>query len=208
MAHLGWRQLVAGWPWHGGDGHYPIPAYSEFMPPPRLGRKPYGHWETFTFRDDDPYGWMVSEYEERLELAPGFDTIANQVVRSLVALAEGRAYGIGRSRFADNAYWPEILARQAGHLAQERFVVLLPLALSRTQDDKGRVRWTLFGNSEQGPSRAFWRGFFSAPDVELPADQAMDFFRDLLQRVYGMTVQTLSDLRAAGFRILPAIADP
>ena len=29
-------------PWFEGEGNYPIPAYSEFMPPPRVGRKPYG----------------------------------------------------------------------------------------------------------------------------------------------------------------------
>ena len=31
------------------------------------------------------------------------------------------------------------------------------------KDDKGRLRWTLFGSSEQGPARPFWRGFFTAP---------------------------------------------
>ena len=51
-------------------------------------------------------------------------------------------------------------------------MLLLSLALSRTQDDKGRVRWTLFGVSEQGPARAFWQSFFSAPGVELPEPQA------------------------------------
>jgi hypothetical protein len=209
MTVEGWRQLVAGWPWHQGAGRYPIPAYSEFMPPPRLGRKPYGNWDTFTFRDEEPYGWFVSEFEERLELLPGLANLANQLVRCFVALADGRsAIGISKSKLADNPYWPDLLARQAGRLAHERFVMLLPLALARTQDDKGRVRWTLFGNSEQGPSRAFWRGFYTAPDVEIPAEQASDFFRDMLRRVYGEGTQGSFDLRAAGFRILPSIADP
>jgi hypothetical protein len=208
MTLLGWRQLVADWPWQRGAGQYPIPAYSEFMPPPRLGLKPYGHWDTFTFRDDDPFGWRVSEYEERLELAPGFDTIANQVIRSLVALSEGRgANGVSKSKLAGNPYWPENLAGHAGQLRQERFVILLPLALARTQDDKGRVRWSLFGNSEQGPSRAFWRGFYSAPDSEVPAEKALGFFCDLLRQVYGETPQNQADLRALGFRILPTLAD-
>jgi hypothetical protein len=58
----------------------------------------------------------------------------------------------------------------------DRCVLLLPLALSRTQDDKGRVRWTLFGNSEQGPGKAFWRSFFTAPGVEAPPEFGIDFF--------------------------------
>jgi hypothetical protein len=38
----GWQQLVAGWPRFRGEGSYPLPAYSEFLPPPQLGRKHYG----------------------------------------------------------------------------------------------------------------------------------------------------------------------
>ena len=82
------------------------------------------------------------------------------------------AHGISRARLADNPYWPPELADRAGTLAHERYVVLAPLALSQTQDDKGRVRWTLFGGSEQGPARAFWKGFWTAPGRELPAETA------------------------------------
>ena len=42
MAEQGWQKLLAGYPWFAGEGNYPIAAYSEFMPPPRVGRKPYG----------------------------------------------------------------------------------------------------------------------------------------------------------------------
>ena len=41
----------------------------------------------------------------------------------------------------------------------EPIVVALSLALSRTQDDKGNVRWTLFGVSHDGPAAAFCRSF-------------------------------------------------
>ena len=61
----------------------------------------------------------------------------------------------------DNPYWPLRLAEKAGAIPHERFVFLSPLALSLTQDDKGRVRWTLFGGSEQGPERDFWKSFFT-----------------------------------------------
>ncbi len=42
MAEQGWQKLLAGYPWFAGEGNYPIAAYSEYMPPPRVGRKAYG----------------------------------------------------------------------------------------------------------------------------------------------------------------------
>ena len=36
----------------------------------------------------------------------------------------------------------------------------------------GRTRWTLFGASEHGPARAFWRSFFAADGGERPAEEA------------------------------------
>ena len=71
MAAAGWKKLLEGAPWFRGQGKYPIPAYSEFMPPPRLGVKPYDGSEVSPFAEDDPFGWLVSEYEELLELRPG-----------------------------------------------------------------------------------------------------------------------------------------
>src|SRR6202030_2928413 len=62
-------------------------------------------------------------------------------------------------KLLDNPYWPLRLAEKAGSLPHERYVVIAPLALSRTQDDKGRVRWTLFGASEHGPAIELEREF-------------------------------------------------
>src|SRR5262249_50096457 len=73
--------------------------------------------------------------------------------------------------------------------------------------DKGRIRWTFFGSSEQGPARAFWRSFFTAPGREEPEEQSLEFFRRLLGLVYGRSAEDVADLRAAGFRILPCDAD-
>ena len=98
--------------------------------------------------------------------------------------------------------------RPCGTLEHERYVVLAPLALGRTQDDKGRVRWTLFGGSEQGPARAFWRGFWTAPDCELPAKRAIGFLCQLLNTAYPLALAGADDLHRAGFRILPGIGDP
>src|SRR5262249_10543646 len=103
-------------------------------------------------------------------------------------------------KLTDNVYWPHELAEKASALQHERFVLLMPLALSETQDDKARVRWTLYGSSEQGPARPFWNSFYSAPGVERPAAEGEGFIRHLLNVVYGEPAN--ADLRAIGFRIL------
>src|SRR6516225_3563853 len=42
MTATGWKRLLEGWPWFQGEGSYPIFPNSEYMPPIRLVRKPYG----------------------------------------------------------------------------------------------------------------------------------------------------------------------
>ncbi|HEX7587694.1 MAG TPA: M28 family peptidase, partial [Anaerolineae bacterium] len=86
----------------------------------------------------------------------------------------------------------------------EHYVVLLPLALSKTQDDMGRVRWTFFGSSEQGPERAFWNSFYFAPGQERPRAQAIAFVSQLLQTAYGEKAGDAKQLLEMGFRILPS----
>src|SRR5215470_14767684 len=111
MKARGWHVLLEGWPWFRGVGGYPISAYSEFMPPPRLGRTAYGNADALLLRDDDPWGWPVTEYEEALELAPGLARMAQPLLERMVHLAEGRpTHGIPREDLADNPYWPEALA--------------------------------------------------------------------------------------------------
>jgi hypothetical protein len=203
MPTAGWKQLLEGFPWFAGEGKYPIAAYSEFMPPPRLVRKPYGTYVTPAVDEDDPWGLPVTEYEQAWQFGHGLARLAQRIVGALVDLAQGRrTRGIARHKLIDNPYWPPELAERSSSLEHERYVVLAPLALSRTQDDKGRVRWTLFGGSEQGPARAFWKGFFNGPSRELPAGWALDFLRRLLAAAYEEPLEKLEDLVEAGFRIL------
>jgi len=136
-------------------GRYFIPAYSEFMPPPRMIERPYGTRDERHFRRGQ---WPVTEYEESLELRPGLQSIGAQLVDALAHLGRGeRAQGIDGHKLDGNPCWPDEL-RKRGAPRSEKYIVMLPVALSRTQDDKGRVRWTLFGASEHDPQRAF-RGF-------------------------------------------------
>jgi hypothetical protein len=204
MPKSAWEQLQAGARWFNREGAFPLPAYSEFMPPPHVGLSPYGATVPCPINRDDPWGWAIDEYEETFQLRPGLHSVASQLVSTLIRLTRGQPeHGISRMKLEGNPYWPKNLADRAGALERERYVVLLPLALSRTQDDKGRVRWTLFGGSEQGSSRAFWKSFYTSPGVELSETFAHHFVRQLIGAAYGVSPRELADLHSAGFRILP-----
>jgi hypothetical protein len=205
MARPGWPKLIPGEGAVQAPGAFRIDAYSEYVPPPRVGWKPYGPvpLNSYQFSPDDPFGWKVHEFDEALELQPGLHQIARQLMARLKRLQDGNPdTGLPRHVSQNNPFWPPELAREST-AARDRCVLLLPLALSRTQDDKGRVRWTLFGNSEHGPGKAFWKSFFTAPGVEAPPELGIGFFSRLLHAVYGETVADAHGLRRAGFRILP-----
>src|SRR5512139_1092334 len=207
----GWQELVDGYPWFEGKDCYPIQAYSEFMPAPRMGRSLYGDIDRFLFDEKDLYGWRVPEIDQEYELNPGLERIANQVLAHFARLGRGESVralvGLNRRLIEDNPYWsPEIDAR-LGSLTRERYVTLLPVALAKTQDYLGHVRWTLFGNSEQGPERAFWQSFYTAPDREIATSESLAFVSTLLAEVYGETARTENDLVQLGFRVLPSVKD-
>lgn len=191
--------------------NYPLPAYSEFMPPPKIGITPYGTVSGNIFEESDPYGWHISEMEEEYELKPGLRHIGKQILSQLINLGSGKpAYhiaGHGNQNLENNPYWPEELAKAAGKLPHERYIVFLPLALSRTQDDKGRVSWTLFGSSEQGPERAFWKSFYISPEKEILEKEAFTPLINILNTAYGKDIKDEKELKKNGFRILPSSAD-
>jgi hypothetical protein len=201
----GWQKLIPSRDCFRGEGRYRIDAYSEFLPAPQVGWKPYGNRapDPELFHADDPFGWYVSEFAEARELQNGLIQVGTQLLKKLGKVLDQLPDSeILRTDLADNHFWPAELA-DGPRLHHERCVTLLPLALSRTQDDKGRVRWTLFGNSEQGPGKAFWKSFYTAPKKEKPEDEAVPFFSRLLQTVYDEQAEGLEGLYKAGFRILP-----
>ena len=148
-----------------GQGRFPIAAYSEFMPPPFVGIKPFTAPERAQGLANtlacDEHGLAVDEYEQAHELAPGLAKIASHLVAELGKLTTGAIHEFSHTLLDGNLAWPEPLAAaaRAGRYPQDPFFVMQTLALSRTQDDKGNVRWTLFGASHEPTSALFWRRF-------------------------------------------------
>ena len=207
---VGWHRLVEGYPWYNRAGAFPLPAYSEFMPAPQLGQLPAGAIDDTLFSEADPFGWSVSEQEEAYKLKPGLEWIARHIMSHVPRLGQGLPdsfiAGHKNKNLQDNPYWPPELAQaaQAGGLAHERYVSILPLALSPTQDDKGRLLWTFFGGSEQGPEYVFWKSFFASPGQELDAEEFNGFISRLLSAVYQeQIIAPPSEPLDLGFRILP-----
>ncbi len=208
MSLRGW-QVLAKTCKFGGKRQYPIAAYSEFMPPVRLGCRPDSGKVDGFFSEEDPLGFPVTEFEEAFELRPGLENIAHQVLGALHHMVRGEpAERLAKNKLVNNPYWPPELAQRVGALRHEPFVVILPLALSLSQDDKGRTRWTFFGGSEQGPFRPFWKSFFTSPSHEIPAERAGGIIRTLLNAAYGESSEKLVDLHRTGFRIFAEDGDP
>src|SRR5207245_9161677 len=88
--HSGWQRLTTDVNWLSPDGQYTLRAYSEFMPAPNVGMRPYDAQVDATLFDaDDPYGWRVSEIEEQYELRPGLVHLANTILADMRQLVTG-----------------------------------------------------------------------------------------------------------------------
>ncbi len=202
---IGWAKLLEGVPWFNCDGCFPLPAYSEFMPPPKLGRKPLGDIDSMLFSAENPFGWNISELEEENELRPGLNHAGRQIMHHIInfgkGLSEHHIPGHGGQNLMNNPYWTKELAEHSGKLNQEKFVVLLPLMLSKTQDDKGRVNWTFFGTSIHGPEKTFWKSFFDGADKEKSEMDSLTLINSILEGAYG---EKPGSALNPGFKILPS----
>jgi hypothetical protein len=203
----GWNELLKGYPWFRGENKYKIQAYSEFMPPIQTGINPSdGSIYPWTFSADDPFGWKVMELEEEFQIRPGLEKIGRQILQHMNKMGEGTLpvslAGHHQSAFANNIFWSEELAACMGKVKHEKYIAILPLSLSKTKDDKGRVCWTFFGASEQGPEKAFWKSFYKSPDQEADESVFINFIRWVFKQAFGKEVSNREDLLSSGFRIL------
>ncbi len=206
-----WGKILGGLPCLEKNGKFTIPAYSEFMPSPRFGIKPSGMLDETFFRQDSPNCWNISEFEEHCELRPGLADICSHIVNSIVDLGNGKPSpfltGHKRRILGGNKYWPDELSAHAGNFSAKDFVFILPLSLSKTQDDKGRVQWTLFGSSEQGPEMAFWKSFRDSSGIERAASESRHVFADFLKAAYDENFSSADEFLSERFCILPTVPD-
>ncbi len=205
----GWSSFMSGYPWFKGELKYKIDAYSEFMPPVRTGINPYnGNIFPWTFSLDDDYGWRVPEIEEEFQLRPGIEKAGSQILAQMSKLGEGTLpvslVGHNHSVFSGNIFWSGELAASLGKLKHERYITILPVSLSKTKDDKGRVCWTFFGASEQGPEKAFWKSFYESPEKEAPESVFIHFMKWVFKKAYDIELKDREHLISLGFRILPS----
>jgi hypothetical protein len=140
-----------------GAGAFPLRPYSEYMPPPYVGLKPAApaiaaHAAGCEVHDRSAF--EIDEYEQAHDLEPGLDQIARCLASHLVKLVRGAPHALSRTMLDANPAWPAELAAAAaaGALAHDPVIIISPIALSRTQNDKGVDRWTLFGGSHDGPT--------------------------------------------------------
>ncbi|MCX6241956.1 MAG: M28 family peptidase [Bacteroidetes bacterium] len=206
---MGWKQFLENFPWFGGEDGFPLPAYSEFMPPMHIGFRPYdGQVYPWHFKEDDLYGFYINEAEEFLHLQPGLQSIGQQCMEHIIQLGKGKLppsiAGRKNRNLRDNPFWPDELAQKAGSLNYERYVLLASMALSKTKDDKGRSRWTLFGGSEQGPEKAFWKSFFRGDKDEYPESFFLQFIGKIFHHAFDRRLNTPETMLEAGFRIMPS----
>src|SRR6516164_5499343 len=162
-----WEQIEAEARESFGKRPFPLRAYSEFMPSPYVGIKPYlpGRASSAcTFAVSRADTLDIDEYEQAHDLEPGLDRIAEHLVLELGKLLTGKPGGLPHALLENNRAWPEELASAAasGRLIHDPQLVICPIALSRTQDDKGNDRWTLFGASHERPGPVFWHGLDEA----------------------------------------------
>ncbi|MCX5844165.1 MAG: hypothetical protein NT022_10545, partial [Deltaproteobacteria bacterium] len=86
MAVQGWDTLLTDVPRYGKGDQFRIMAYSEMMPSPWIGWRPYGKDHPIPRNPEDPFTWLVNEREQIMELGPGLQLIARQVLPALERL--------------------------------------------------------------------------------------------------------------------------
>ena len=207
MDKNGWFQFLEGFPWFRGENKFPLRAYSEYMPPVRTGISVYSREiDSRVFDIHDAFGWKISEFEEEYQLRPGLEITGKQILEHIVQMGSGKfpshLAGHKQKNLIGNIFWSDQFASHSGWQEKERYVSLLPLALSKTNDDKGRVQWTFFGASEQGPEKAFWKSFYEAPDKEVPVSVFITLMQWIFKNAYRIPVKNGEHLKNLGFRIL------
>ena len=187
MATQGWKQLLAGASNDSRRGPLSDRRLFRVHAAAAVGLQALRLRRQAVVRDDDPWGWHVTEYEEAFELAAG-PGLAGPA-KSSACCGTWAAASRRTASSADKLDGQSLLARRTGQSRRAVERALRRAAAAgpvRTQDDKGRVRWTLFGGSEQGPVAGVLAELLSGPAAaSCRRSMALDFIRRLLHAAYG-----------------------
>src|SRR5882757_7662044 len=87
-----------------GEGRFPLPAYSEFMPAQFVGWKPCasGHGRVVATLG----AAEIDEYEWAHEIVPCLDRLAEHVIAELGKLVRGESHALSHTLLDGNPAWP------------------------------------------------------------------------------------------------------
>ena len=202
-----------------GKGAFPLRAYSEFMPPPYVGIKPYApgrDHQACTARAADALVLEITEYEQSEELGPGLARIASLLVTQVAKLARGATHLLSRTLLDDNPAWPAALrdAARAEAFHGDAYSIALSLALSRgvVQTSRlllsGNVRWTLFGGSHEGPKKPFWASFADGDSIRFTRLVAWMAGEDIAPGTLRVVADAHEELPAFAKRLALGLDEP
>lgn len=152
---------------------HPIEAYSEFMPAPSIGARPYPLlYETKAsllqsqgyfpyYNPQDPHYFFIPSFDEVTVIRPGLIYLMKHFLKDLSQLSKGetpgggKLKGIPKSLLENNPYFPDKLR------GEEAIVSILPITLSMTQNDQGQTPWTVFGGTMASYEEVFWKSLKS-----------------------------------------------
>ncbi len=168
QAASGWETILDVSQWK-VTGRYSLRAYSEFLPAPISGARPYelrldapssllkNHSFSKLFKREEPESFGIDPFDDFVYLRPGLEAI----VRPYLLAVKGWIAGNSRSPFPshflkDNPYWPTSMKKAPQPL---RLIAFLPVSVARTQDEFGKSRWTLLGGAGRTPDELFFSTF-------------------------------------------------
>ncbi len=207
----GWRRLVDGYPWFDGAGRHPIPAYSEFMPAPRVGVNLFGEVDAALFDADDPYGWRVSEVEEAHEIGPGFRSIANQVMSHLLTFTANPA-AVSIAGMHGRNLTGNRIGRPISPLVRRNSRIGATCCCWRCRCRRRRTIAVACGGrssvpASRGRRRRSGKASTRRRGQEVPQRESLAVISRLLLDAFGVATRDSEELHKAGFRVLPSQPD-
>ena len=170
MNLTGWERLRADAEWCRGQGSFPIAAYSEYMPPPWLGVKPYGTPTRACSRPRTTGAGASANMSGPIGCAPACATWPAAASRRWCASAAARprahlaaeaarqpllAAGIGRPRRPAGARTPcpDLVVGPVAHPERQGASPVDAIRLQRTRAGAGLLARLLHGTRTRGAGR-------------------------------------------------------